>query len=267
MKALLAVMAGAIMLTTLLAVPASAQISDPGLPRYTNNMFGDFVTPTVSPGKTVNFAFNLTNPYGNTSEVTMTNIILTVGVYKYATQETSRDVNASFRNPPLLNDIGVQQDFQLEDLAGETTVRMEIPIATTDDTPHGSYFSQSTYFVRFRLNFTFEGNGTHVLLQSRGFFTDAQWSRMVSFEAGQTLVDTDYMRSLGVSGIIPDSSFGIKVPIPRWPLGVLIAACVGVSFLALYYFVLDNPGKYPRLEKRFYYLRGKLHEFRSQLKH
>ena len=148
MKALLAIMAGAIMLTTLLATSDSAQIADPGLPRYTNNMFGGFVTPTVSPGKTIDFAFNLTNPYGNSSEVTMTNLILTVGVYKYATQETSKDVNATFRNPPLLNDIGVQQDFQLEDLAGGATVRMEIPIATTDHTPHGSYFSQSTYFVR-----------------------------------------------------------------------------------------------------------------------
>ncbi len=265
MKAPLAVAAMALLLVNVLAPMTSAQVNDPGLPKYTNNMFGGFVTPTVSPGKTVQFAFNMTNPYGGSN--VMTDIVLTVGIYKYATQESSRDVNSSFKHPPLLDDFGIQEDLRPGDLLPGATVRIEIPITTTGATPHGSYFSQSTYFVRFRLDFTFEGNGTHVLLQSRGFFTDAQWTKMVSFEAGQTLVNISYMHSLGVNGLIPDSSFGIKVPIPRWPLGVLIAACVGVSLLALYYFVLDNPGKYPRLEKRFYYLRGKLHELRSQFKH
>jgi hypothetical protein len=265
MKVGLAVLAAALMLLTVGSASVHAATIEPGAPRYTNNMFGDFTTPTVSPGKTVNFAFNLTNPYTGPM-ATMTHVALTVGIYEYATQDTVREVDTDFKNPPLIRGIAPQMNFALGNISSGAKVRMELPINTSDKTPHGSYFSQSTYFVRFRLFFMLEGNATPVLLQSKGFFTEAQWSQMVSFTPGQDIVNTTYMKSLGVDGIIPDSSFGIKVPIPRWPLGVLIVACAGVSLLALYYFVLDNPGRYPRLEKRAYYLRGKLSELRGRLK-
>jgi len=264
MKVGLAVLAAALIILTVGTASVRAEIPA-GEPKYTNNMFGEFVTPTVSPGKTVDFAFNLTNPYTN-PPANMTHITLTVGIYEYATQDTAREVNSSFKNPPLINGSAPQQVFILKDMPNGGSVRLELPITTSEKTPHGSYFSQSTYFVRFRLAFTLEGNTAPVVLQSKGFFTEAQWSRMVSFTPGQDIVNTTYMKSLGVDGLIPDSSFGIKVPIPRWPLAVLIAACVGVSLLALYYFVLDNPGRYPRLEKRAYYLRGKLSELGSHLK-
>jgi hypothetical protein len=265
MKIGLAVLAAALMLLTVGSASVRAEIADPGAPRYTNNMFGGFVTPTVSPGETVNFAFNLANPYDHTL-ATMTNITLSVGIYEYATQETAREVNSTFKNPPLIRGLAPQLTFIVENLTIKQSVTIELPINTSKKTPHGSYFSQSTYFVRFRLTFNLEGNTTPVVLQSKGFFTEAEWSRMVSFTPGQDIVDTAYMKSLGVAGLIPDSSFGIKVPIPRWPLAVLIVACAGVSLLALYYFVLDNPGRYPRLEKRAYYLRGKLSELGSHLK-
>lgn len=265
MKVGLAVLAAALMLLTVGSASVRAEIADPGAPRYTNNMFGEFVTPTVSPGKTVDFAFNLTNPYDHTL-ATMTHITLTVGIYEYATQDTAREVNSTFKNPPLIRGLAPQLNFTVENLTIDKSVRIELPINTSEKTPHGSYFSQSTYFVRFRLTFNLEGNTTLVVLQSKGFFTEAQWSRMVSFTPGQDIVNTTYMKSLGVDGLIPDSSFGIKVPIPRWPLAALIVACAGVSLLALYYFVLDNPGRYPRLEKRAYYLRGKLSELGSHLK-
>jgi hypothetical protein len=265
MKVVLAVIAAALMILTAGSASVRADIPDPGAPKYTNNMFGGFVTPTVSPGKTVGFAFNITNPYDRTL-ATMRNITLTVGIYEYATQDTTRKVNSTFRDPPLIRGVAPQLNLTLADMNIGMKVTIDLPINTSTRTPHGSYFSQSTYFVRFRIAFNIEGNATLLVLQSKGFFTDEQWSRMVSFTPGQDIVNTTYMKSLGVDGIIPDSSFGIKVPIPRWPLAVLIAACAGVSLLALYYFVLDNPGRYPRLEKRAYYLRGKLSELGSHLK-
>jgi hypothetical protein len=265
MKVGLAVLAVALLLLTAGSASVRAGVPDPGAPRYANNMFGEFVTPTVSPGKIVDFAFNLTNPY-TAPMATMTHVALTVGIYEYATQDTVREVNSTFKNPPLIRGLAPQMNFTLGNISSGAWVKMELLIDTSEKTPHGSYFSQSTYFVRFRLTFNLDDGATPVILQSKGFFTEAQWSQMVSFTAGQDIVNTTYMKSLGVDGIIPDSSFGIKVPIPRWPLAVLIAACVGVSLLALYYFVLDNPGRYPRLEKRAYYLRGKLSELGSHLK-
>ena len=258
----LAVLTAAFVLLYAGSASVLANVSDPGAPRYTNSMFGEFVTPTVSPGRTVDFAFNLTNPYPEP----MTHIVLTVGVYEYATQDMAVEVNSSFKHPPLIEGLAPQQNLTVADMPAGNSTRLELPISTLKDTPHGSYFSQSTYFVRFRLTFSFEGSSTLVVLQSKGFFTEAQWSQLVSFTSGQPIVDTGYLKTLGVDGLIPDSSFGIKVPIPSWPLAVLIVACVFVSLMALYYFVLDNPGKYPRLEKRAYYLRGKLSELRGQPK-
>ena len=265
MRAGLAIALGA---TLLLVTPlhVSGDIALPGSPKYANNMLGDFITPTVSPGETVYFSFNFTNSYDEVSAV-MENSVLTIGIYEYATQERSRDVNSTFKNPPSIDGQGIEIARNMGRVDVGQTLKIELDIDTSKKTPHGSYFSQSTYFVRFKLTFNFTGNLTQVVLQSRGFFTDEQWDNMVSFEGNESIVNTDYMHSLGVDGLLPDSSFGIKIPIPRWPLYMLIAAICGIALLASYYFVLDNPGKYPRLEKRLYYLRGKLSELRSQLKH
>ncbi|MGQ9587784.1 MAG: hypothetical protein ACUVT7_05320 [Thermoplasmata archaeon] len=265
MKTGLAASAILMAMTLLLSASASADIAEPGQPRYANKILGGFVTPTVAPGRTVHFSFNVSNPYDDVSAA-MTNINLTVGIYRYATQETVRDIDDNFSRPPLIDGESTEVMIGLPELEMSDTTRIYLDIETSEKTPHGSYFSQSTYFVRFKLEFNFVGNATPVVLQSKGWFTDEQWDNMVSFESGQSIVNMTYMKALGVDGLIPDSSFGLKVPIPRWPLAVLIAGCVMAAFMALYYFVLDNPGKYPSLEQRFYYLRGKVSELRSKLK-
>ncbi|HEX9908841.1 MAG TPA: hypothetical protein VGB78_10335 [Thermoplasmata archaeon] len=240
-------------------------VNDAGAPKYANGILNGFVTPTVKPGQVVEFSLNLTNTYSDDPTANMTDVRLTVGVYMYATSEESEEVGDDFRDPPLLFGLGTEQEIDIEDVDVGATLRIEIPIQTERDTPHGSTFSPSTYFVRFKLVFEFEGNATAVVMQSKGYFTDEQWDTMVSFESDEPIVNRTYMKSLGVDGLIPDSSFGLKVPIPRWPLGLLIFGCVCASGMALYYYVMGNPGRYPRLEKRLYYLRGKLGELRGKL--
>jgi hypothetical protein len=241
-------------------------IPDPGMPRYANNILGDFVTPTVAPGQEVDFSFKLTNPYDNDSAV-MENVILMVGIYMYATQEKEEEVTSSFPHPPLLHHLATEWREDCYPILPGHNLSIPLPIYTSKKTPHGSYFSQSTYFVRFNLTFNFPGNSTNVVLKSKGCFTESDWNKIVSFEGNESIVNRTYLKALGVDGLLPDSSFGIKIPIPRWPLAVIVAGCIGLSFMALYYYVLDNPGAYPRLEKRFYYLRGKLRESWSKLKH
>lgn len=266
MKCPLAIAPILLLLTLLSSQIATADISDPGNPTYTNNLFSRFRTPTVVPGDTVDFAFNITNPYNDPAAV-MQNVTLVVGIYMYATQESEQTVSDSFPNPPLIHGTSTEWQENVSDLAPGGHSRIELPISTSKNTPHGSYFSQSTYFIRFNLTFNFLNNATDVVLRSRGCFSANEWDKIVSFEGNTSIVDRGYLKTLGVDGILPDSSFGIKVPIPIWPLGVIVVACVGLSSMALYYFVLDNPGKYPRLEKRLYYLRGKLREARGKLQH
>ncbi|HEX7391776.1 MAG TPA: hypothetical protein VF374_02345 [Thermoplasmata archaeon] len=240
----------------------SGDIADPGAPKYTNSIMGDFVTPVIRPGETAEVSFKVSNPYG--LNATMVNVTLVVGIYWYATQESDEPVTDDFPNPPSINDNGTQDIRELGRIEAGENESVDLSIETSKNTPHGSYFSQSTYFLRFSMTFQFEGNSTMVVLKSRGCFTESEWDSIVSFDSGEPLVNRTYLKSLGVNGLLPDSSFGIKVPIPRWPLGILIAGCVVLCSMALYYFVLDNPGKYPRLEKRLYYLRGKLSELRRK---
>lgn len=240
---------------------ASADIP-PGSPRYANSILSGFITPVVSPGKTVDFSFNFTNPYNDSwSPIDFT---LVVGIYRYSTQERMENVTSSFPHPPLITGDSTQRLIFLPSMGANTTTRVDLPIETSKKTPHGSYFSQSTYFVRFNLTFNFPGNDTQVVLRSRGFFTDEQWNTAVSFSSGDPIVNTTYLKSIGVDGLLPDSSFGIKIPIPRWPLAVLVGGIGCLSFAALCFYVLDNPGRYPKLEQRFYHLRGKLRELRGK---
>lgn len=243
---------------------AFASVPDPGSPQYANSVLSDFVTPTVAPGESLVFAFNVSNPYDDPQDA-MANVTVTVGIYRYATQEELRDVDDDFENPPVFDDGMTEKAVEIGLLSFDQTERISLSITTNKRTPHGSYFMQSTYFMRFCLTFNFEGNDTEVVLKSKGCFTDEEWDQMVSFDPEESLVNVSYMNDLGVDGLIPDSSFGLKIPIPRWPLGLLIGGCGFVSFMALYYFTLDNPGKYPKLEKRFYQLRGKLSELRGKL--
>ena len=267
MKYSLAAVSIVLTLVLLTSYVAAVDYTDgPGKPRYANSFFSDFQTPTVAPGQMVDFSFNLTNPYDSDSAV-MKNLTLVIGIYMYATQEKAEAVTGSFPHPPLIRGTTTEWKENISEILPNQTLRIELPIYTSKKTPHGSYFSQSTYFVRFNLTFNFPDNSTDVVLKSRGCFTENEWNTIVSFEGNQSIVNTTYMKSLGVDGILPDSSFGIKIPIPRWPLGVIVAGCGGLSFMALYYFTLDNPGKYPRLEKRFYYLRGKLRETRGKLEY
>jgi len=254
----------AVTLIMLVSSPAVADVPLPGSPTYANNILGGFVTPTVAPGDDVHFSFNVSNPYDDARAVMM-DLVLTVGIYRYATQEEVEDVDASFSRPPTFDDATTEMNVTFDALELGNVAPVDLTIHTQRDTPHGSYFSQSTYFIRFSLSFHFEGNESQVILWSRGCFSEEEWDTLVSFETGDDIVNVTYMHSLGVDGLLPDSSFGIKIPIPRWPLALLVSGCGFVSFMALYYFVMDNPGRYPRLEKRFYKLRGKLNELRGKL--
>lgn len=271
MKVWLAAVAIMSSLSLLSTNAASVDVSDPGSPHYANRMLVDFATPTIEPGQNAWVNFTLIDPYSNLTD-DMINISLTIGVYRYATQDHDEYITETFPHPPLISGTSTETTIPWDRLIpdpGDSRGRLNfsVPFWVSEKTPHGSYFSQSTYFVRIGLNFSFEGNASVVVLKSRGFFTAAQWNTMVSWESGEPIVNTTYMKSLGVDGLLPDTSFGIKVPIPRWPLAVMIAAAAGFCFTGLFYYVLDNPGKYPRLEKRFYNLRGKLSELRSQAKY
>jgi hypothetical protein len=104
---------------------------------------------------------------------------------------------------------------------------------------------------------------------SPGFFTQAQWTAAVVPPADPCnlpncrghLNVTKLAGFLGVSrldGIIPDSAFGVKEPIPRWPFYGLIALVAVFLMLAFLFWVEENPGTFPRVEAWWARTRGRI---------
>jgi hypothetical protein len=104
-------------------------------------------------------------------------------------------------------------------------------------------------------------------MKSKGYFTDQEWD-----EATASATETDPGRvnieSLGVDGIIPDSSFRVAHEIPLWPLYVcLIPLIVILLVFAFLFYCQEEYNMFPWLDQGFKYWSGKLHQFWRLLKH
>ena len=93
---------------------------------------------------------------------------------------------------------------------------------------------------------------------SRGHFDETQWYQLTETEAGAGEINQTYLAELGYDGLIPDSAFSLKIPIPMWPFYGLVALTGFVGFLAFASYVLDNPGAYPKIEMKLLRLSGRL---------
>ncbi len=247
----------ALIVASLLVPSASAE--DFGDVSKVNKLVRIQDTPELAPGDSgrVDFYFNST--YTDPS-------VAVDGGWPYAypqiAESTSPDRRewvwmASMVAPPPANPISL--NFTI------------VTAASSDDMPHGSIFSQSSYFVRFWLEFngTVGATVTRFRMVSFGFFTPAQWDA-----AGVPPTDpcnlpdcrghvnvTMLAGFLGVNridGIIPDTAFGVKEPIPRWPFYLLIVLAAFFLVLAFLFWVEENPGAYPRIETWWARTRGRL---------
>src|SRR5947199_8324557 len=113
---------------------------------------------------------------------------------------------------------------------------------------NGSIFTQSSYFDRFAVDFegNVSGTMTPFRLASRGFFTDAQWDLATSANATSPCTPPACrgnvnLTVLGVDGLLPDSAFRVKQPIPRWPFYLLIDLAALFLVLAFLFWVEPTP--------------------------
>ena len=245
----------------MLATIAQAQSIEE--PRYVNKFLGDFSTPTIVPGHSGVFSLTVNHPDQWNLTSPMENATLSISIYQYATLEESLPVS-DIDIPPVIVESG-EPDMVVDcgDIQPGTSYPIEFTIDTERKTPHGSYFSQSTYFVRFNYTFTYE-NVTYIMA-SRGHFDEAQWYHLTETETGAGEINQTYLGELGYDGIIADSAFSLKIPIPMWPFYGLVALTVFVGFLAFASYVLDNPGAYPKIEVKLLRLSGRLDIYRRNI--
>lgn len=250
----------------ILAIGAgSATADDPAVehPGAVNKLLQEFQTPTIAPGDSAIFSFAIHNPYANV----MRDLTLVAEIYQYATIEGNRSI-AELSDPPVIAESGSQELTFTAPLIGyNASLPVQFTIETTKRTPHGSFFSQSTYFVRFTLNFTYEGVSYDMI--SRGHISSADWTRLSNTtnapEVRGRLNATYLEEVLGADGLLPDSAFGMRAPLPLWPFWLLVGLAVFFGMLALMFWLEENPGTWPWLEERFEQLRGKAYQLRSRL--
>jgi hypothetical protein len=203
--------------------------------------FSNFSTPVIRPGQAGGYGFTVTNRYDRP----MDDVTVTIEFYMWATIEDAKPIDEISGPPPNVKGEGRPSvTKELGDLAVGGSERLRIDITTSGDTDKG------TYFVRHQIVFDF--NGTRFTMSSRGFFTFEQWEGF------------DYSNlyyQLGVAGIVPDSSFSVKDPVPLWPLATLIALCVLFGVLAVVFYLAEEHGdQYPRLKRGLQVMTGRWEE-------
>lgn len=252
----------------MLLFPQPAVADDPTRVDRVNKILGNFKTPQLAPGESGTFSFNITNE----NENVMRNITLTMSIYMFATAETSEIVDNNWSTPYIQNSMQQKFTFPAFDLdgtlAGNNSQALSVRIVTDRHTTHGTIFEQGTYFVRFHLEFDYTnetGTRTYVMA-SRGYFKDQQWEdatnddNVANCTAGQAKGDIclTYLVVNGdiMDGIIPDSSFGVKEPIPMWPFYLLIILAIFFGLLGLMYFLEDNPTMWPWMLRKWLRFKG-----------
>ncbi len=263
-----------LILALLLLTPVSQSEIDPYVSHPGNiPNFHNFTTPALEPGESGAFRLKITNRY----ELPMTLVEVTGEIYVRADireSETIDQVTGNQRpfiragcwrlnvtDEPVCRDTTNFQmvRFTLGTLETNATARLDFTIHTQERTAEG------TYFVRFDLDFVY--NGTPREMRSRGHFTNWQWENAT---AGDNVADDApgnvNLTELGIDGIIPDSSFGVKKPIPQWPLYALIFLAIFFVGLAVLFF-LEEEGTYPGLNQWMQKQRGKFHQLRLRFQY
>jgi len=270
MKRLLGVIIAVVILSLPLAQSEiDTYISNPGnIPDFHN-----FNTPQLEPGQSGDFSLEILNRYNESLE----EIIIVAEIYHRADIDESESLETISRSerPYIQNTIWTsnlfdeenilesvdtkEASFEIDLIQSNETITLEFEIKTNDDTKEG------TYFVRFDMNFMH--NGTERQMQSRGHWSMDVWEDATN----RSNISPDSpgninLTILDVDGIIPDSSFGVKKPIPKWPLYGLISLTIIFAGLSVVFY-LEEEGNYPELNKWLQKQRGKLNELRLRLKY
>jgi hypothetical protein len=254
-----------LLLIAVLLAPTSIA-EDFGAVGKVNKLIDVRETPQLVPGESGRFVF----AFNSTYTAAIRNVRLNATIYRYATIDESVPVDSSWSYAfPRIAETGTREwVWTAASVAPGSSTPLNFTVLTapnSQDMPHGSIFSQSSYFVRFWLEFdgNVSGTLTRFRFASPGFFTTAQWARATSANYTNPCNPPGCrgnvnLTMLGVNGILPDSAFGVKEPIPRWPFYLLIALVVVFLLLAFLFWVEENPGTFPRVETWWARTRGRL---------
>jgi hypothetical protein len=226
-----------------------AQTEDISAPNKVPDMSYFRTSPdTINPGTHGKLNFTIMDRYQNS----MYKVNITVEVYKWATIEEAKNIS-KVHHPPVIKE-GQDQKYEyvVGTMAPGIGINIAITLETRSDTPEG------TYFVRTMMTFEY-GNGSYVM-KSRGYFTNAQWEAATDQLNLNQSVGGINITYLGVDGILVDTSFSVKKPMPMWPLALLIGLTVLFAVLAVVLYLVEEEKGNTKLKKMFFPQAGKVQQ-------
>ncbi|UCH87970.1 MAG: hypothetical protein JSV49_06780 [Thermoplasmata archaeon] len=237
-------------------------ISEPGnVP-----LLRDFITPVIEPGDSGVLKFSLTNRYfeSNYASNNLTDVELTLGIYECATLKESKRVDDSFESSPI-----IEKELSSESTSGpmpsgsmgivtvepetgiklfrffwpvlpeNTTFNLELLITTGEDTPEG------IYFIKTEMIFHHSGiENKSFKMRSKGYYTQTEWD-IAKGNAPEDFTPGINLSYLEIDGIIPETSFSVKVSVPRWPLYILVGITSFFALIGIVFYYMEEHGKFP----------------------
>lgn len=204
-------------------------------------------TPQLAPGEAGDLSLVVTNPY----PFAMANVTLGVEIHEYRVDAFPGGLRETpvrqLASPPVFDASGDPAlRLTVGTLDHESRVEFRHRIVTDTDTPGGGYFTQGTYLIRFRVAFDYEGGQTGLLL-SPGHFSPEEWAyatrpdradaerEAYHYEGDLNLSHLSAAYGSEVDGVLIDTGFGVKDPLPIWPFQLLAVGSAAAFGVALYY--------------------------------
>lgn len=210
--------------------------------------FQNYSTPQIEPGHHGYMEFRVVNRYTNY----MASINITIEITAGVNEKESKDIS-KVSQPPRLESVGrtatgqgtqkVSISIPALDPGEEKAVTLRYKVQSFEDT------YEATYIVRSMIDFWY-GNQTepqvHYIMRSKGHFTNEQWA--VATSGGGFQYTNVNLTALNISGITPDTTFGVRSPFPQWPKWVFLGGAILFLGLGLLFVAMDNYGKFPHLK-------------------
>ncbi len=167
----------------------------------------------LSPGGSGRITFSVGDPIPNEA---LDAVTLTLQVYAFNAFPGNATSSVDVASAPILvtaTTSGPMANVTFASVPSSTTTTGSVSVQSSASTPSG------TFAVRTALRFT--AGGTAYLLESRGWFTAAQWAAATSGPGGA--VDLN-VSALGVSGVLPETSVLVSSSSLTTTLYVVLAA-------------------------------------------
>jgi hypothetical protein len=204
-----------VLITPARAAPGAAPGAYPVLPTALDRDFlGNLSAPSLSPGGSGSVDFSVSDPLAGD----LTGVVLTLGLYAFNGFPGNATGGIPVAGAPVLTTAttsGAEANVSLGTIAPRNTATGSVGLATGSTTPSGTF--------AIRTAVTFSENGTAYRLESRGWFSAAQWAYATELPNGSVGLNVS---RLNVSGVVPETALLVSSSDLAW--GIFAVAAAGV---------------------------------------